>query len=111
MRRLPLSGSISKLSLNPSMEERIELSLYIHGEGSRTARVLSQLQSIMENSFAGKYDIAVVDLEKYPKRAEEERIMVVPTVIKTRPLPRQRIVGSLAVAHDVIRALDLELLE
>jgi circadian clock protein KaiB len=89
------------------MSKEIQLKLYVIGDSLRSRRAQEQLHRHMEHRFEGEYEIIVIDIEQDPESAEHDRILVVPTVIKVKPLPRQRIIGSLADEQRVLQALDL----
>lgn len=53
------------------------------------------------------YAIAVIDVNRQPDLAEQERILATPALVKFDPLPRQCVVGDLADTDEVLRALAL----
>lgn len=55
----------------------------------------------------GRYDLSIVDVLEDPETAEEERILVTPTLVKEGPLPVQRIIGDLSDLDAVLMGLDL----
>lgn len=44
-------------------------------------------------------DLEVIDVLSDASRAEEDRVLATPTVIRLAPLPRVRLVGDLSAAH------------
>jgi len=48
-----------------------------------------------------------VDVLEEPERAEKEKVLVTPTLIKQLPPPLQRIIGDLSNTDKVLLGLDL----
>lgn len=99
---------VEKLEKGEEMEKKINLKLYVVGETPRSSKALSNLKSIMEKNFKDRYTLEVVDLSEEPQLAEEEKILAVPTVMKSLPRPVQRIVGDLSNEEKVLVGLDLK---
>ncbi len=53
------------------------------------------------------YKVEIIDVLEEPQRAEREKILVTPTLIKQLPPPLQRIIGDLSNREKVICGLDL----
>ena len=49
--------------------------------------------------------LEVVDLMRYPDRGLADGIIVTPTLLKLRPLPRARLIGDLSDAPQVLAVL------
>jgi circadian clock protein KaiB len=49
----------------------------------------------------------VIDILDRPQRAEEEKILATPTVVKEKPAPARRIIGDLSDYEKVMLGLDL----
>ena len=48
-----------------------------------------------------------MDVQKEPQRAEDERILTTPTLVKRSPEPSRRVTGDLTNAEQVLVALSL----
>lgn len=70
--------------------------LYIAGQCVRSAAAASNLRLLCESRVPGCHEIEVVDATEYPERAEEERILATPTVVRLEPLPQLRVIGDLS---------------
>ena len=61
----------------------------------------------MEKNFQNDYELIVVDLLVEPELAEEDNIMVTPTVVRKAPPPVRKIIGSLSDERSVLAGLEL----
>lgn len=83
------------------------LRLYIAGQTPKSVRALTNLQRICEEQLAGRYRIEVVDLLDDPKRAREDQIVALPTLVRRLPPPIKKIIGDLSNAERVLVGLQL----
>lgn len=75
---------------------RIELVLYTAGRSPASLRALRQMKSLLALYESAQVDFKVIDLaEGRPASAEEDRILLTPTLVQHRPLPRTWVVGDL----------------
>lgn len=81
--------------------------LYITGYSARAHLAISNLRRIVEEHLPGQYELEVIDVLEQPELAEKERIIATPTLIKSLPLPSQRIIGDLSDIKRVVDALGL----
>jgi circadian clock protein KaiB len=51
--------------------------------------------------------MVIIDVLERPQLAEDERILVTPTLIKPLPLPSRRVIGDLSDLEKVLSELDL----
>jgi circadian clock protein KaiB len=86
---------------------RFEFRIYVVGGTTRARRAVANLRDVCEAHAGDDFEIEVIDVLSQPDRAEEERILATPTVIKLAPLPRRRVVGDLSEADLAAIALDL----
>lgn len=86
---------------------RYHFTLFIAGESPRSARAIANLRRLAEQHLAGSYELTVVDVQQQPERAEEERILTTPTLVKQAPAPKRRVTGDLTDADQVLVALSL----
>jgi circadian clock protein KaiB len=87
--------------------KQFQFTLFIAGESPRSQRAIANLKRIAQERLAGDYELTVVDVQKNPERAEEERILTTPTLVKRTPEPRRRVTGDLTNAEQVLIALSL----
>lgn len=83
------------------------LQLYITGLTPRSERAIANLRRICEERLGGQYEMVIIDVLERPQLAEDERILVTPTLIKPLPLPPRRVIGDLSDMEQVIAELDL----
>ncbi len=83
------------------------LQLYITGQTPRSERAIANLRRICEEKLDGQYEMVIIDVLERPQIAEDERILVTPTLIKPLPLPSRRVIGDLSNMEKVLLELDL----
>ncbi len=79
-----------------SPEETWQLRLYVTGHSPTCVRALANLQRACTHWLPGRHHIEVVDLLENPRRAVEDQILAVPTLVKVYPPPVRKIVGDLS---------------
>lgn len=90
------------------MKLRFRLTLYIVGEGARSATAEHDLRRLCEDRLdADEFDIEVVDVLAAMGEADSARILVTPTIVRTGPLPVVRVIGDLSAADQIADALGL----
>jgi circadian clock protein KaiB len=88
-------------------EERIRLTLFITGTSPRSELAISNLHRICSDLRGGACDIEVIDALDEPERAEREKVLATPTLIKEHPSPRRRVTGDLSDTAKVMQMLML----
>lgn len=86
------------------------LKLYVTGSSSRAAVAIANLKRICENELRGEYDLQIIDVLKEPQRAEDEKILATPTLIKQLPPPLRRVIGDLSDKEKVLLGLEVRTL-
>ena len=84
-----------------------QFTLFIAGQSPRSQRAIANLKRIGQERLGGDYELTVVDVQREPERAEEERILTTPTLVKLAPEPRRRVIGDLTNSEQVLIALSL----
>lgn len=84
------------------------LRIYVAGKTPRSLVALANLKKLCERHLAGGFRIDVVDVLQHPDRAEDDRIIAVPTVVRRMPLPVRKVIGDLSNAQEVLSGLELE---
>jgi CheY-like chemotaxis protein len=88
----------------PEATQRIALTLYV-SDSVPSSRASRNLRALLEDYRADQIALTTVNIaRRTDHRAEEDRIMVTPTLLKTFPRPRVWIVGDLA-RRDVVERL------
>lgn len=72
-----------------------------------SARADQDLRQVLEACLPGRFELEVIDLRENAARAEEDKVIAAPTVIRVAPLPERRAIGTLSDAAAVCAALSL----
>jgi circadian clock protein KaiB len=83
------------------------LRLYVAGSSPRSIRAVLDVKRVCESKLAGRYNLEVVDIYQEPRRAAEDRIVAIPTLIKQAPGLVRRMIGDLSEAALLRQGLDL----
>jgi circadian clock protein KaiB len=70
--------------------------LYVAGQTRRSLAAVANLRALCDAYLPGNHEIEVIDATERPDLAEQERILAIPTVIRTNPLPAFRVIGDLS---------------
>lgn len=84
------------------------LKLYVTGQTARSERAIANLRRICEEALRGHYELVIIDVLEQPHLAEEDRILVTPTLIKQVPPPQRRVLGDLSDTERVLSELRLQ---
>ncbi len=84
------------------------LKLYITGDSPRSQRAIANLMRICDRELSNQYELKIIDVLEQPDVAENEKIMVTPTLIKQLPPPLQRIIGDMSKTELVLLGLDID---
>src|SRR4029079_14912805 len=100
------------LAATPWIEVEVVLSkyvltLYVPGTSPRTQVAIDNLNRICAQELDGRYDLEIVDVLEHPQRAEDERILATPTLIKQLPPPLRRVIGDLSDKDKVLLGLEV----
>jgi circadian clock protein KaiB len=90
-----------------SAEETWELRLYVVGRSPTCACAIANLQRACQEYMPGRYHIELIDLLENPRRAAEDQIVAVPTLVKKLPPPIRKIVGDLSDTERLLVGLEL----
>jgi circadian clock protein KaiB len=83
------------------------LTLYVTGTSPRANVAIGNLQRICEQELEGQYELEIVDVLENPQRAEDEKILATPTLIKQLPPPLRRVIGDLSDKDKVLIGLEV----
>jgi circadian clock protein KaiB len=87
--------------------ERWELALYVAGNSGKSKTAISNINRYCEKYLHEKYEIEVIDLLKYPHRAEDDQILAIPTLVRKVPAPIRKIIGDLSNEAKVLSGLEV----
>lgn len=86
---------------------KYRLTLYVTGTSPRSKIAIANLHQLCENELEGEYELEVVDVLEHPQRAEDEKILATPTLIKQLPPPLRRVIGDLSDKDKVLLGLEV----
>lgn len=72
------------------------LRLYVAGSSPRSLRAVQNVRRVCESELSGSYSLEVIDIYKEPRRAAEDQIVAIPTLIKQAPGLVRRMIGDLS---------------
>jgi len=80
-------------------------SLFISPGSAASEQAVYNLKKICEFLGEGDCEVEVINVKDNPQRAEIDRIMAIPTLIKGKPFPALRIIGDLSNHQRVLEAM------
>ena len=83
----------------------IQLRLYVAGDSPRARHAIASLRRLDGTHLAGRYALEVVDVLAEPERAEADRVLATPTLLRVAPPPSRRILGDLGDVDRLLAAL------
>ncbi len=83
------------------------LKLYIMGDSSKSQRAIANIFRICREELSGLYTVEIIDVLEQPQLAEQDKILVTPTLVKQLPPPLQRIIGDMSNTQKVLLGLDV----
>lgn len=81
--------------------------LFINGHSLHSIEAVDTLLKICKENLNGNYTLEIIDIQKDPDRAEEAGIIAIPTLIRMKPTPINRIIGALNVRSRVLAGLGI----
>lgn len=87
--------------------DMLALKLFVTGETPNSRAQVDSLRQLLEQSWAGRYHLEVINIFDTPEEAEVHQVFATPTLIKTLPEPMRRIIGDLRDREKVLAGLDL----
>ena len=84
-----------------------KLRLYVVNGTPRCLQAFANLKRICEQHVGQRYEITVIDVLTRADLLRNENILAVPTVVRTFPEPKRRIIGDLSKTAQVVAALGL----
>lgn len=85
-----------------------DLRLYIAGQTPRSIAAVCNLRKLCETYLSGRYRLDVIDLMEEPGRAERDRIVAIPTLVRHWPGAVTRIIGDLSNSECVLNRLNVD---
>jgi circadian clock protein KaiB len=83
----------------------------VAGNESNSSQAKENLARICEEHVKGLYKIETVDVLEDPSAAYENKVLVTPTLILIKPLPKVTVLGNLNDTNRVLSAFGLTRVE
>lgn len=77
------------------------------GTSPRAQVAIANLERICAEELQGQYELEIIDVLEHPQRAEDEKILATPTLIKQLPPPLRRVIGDLSDKAKVLLGLEV----
>jgi circadian clock protein KaiB len=103
----PHTGAEGTAADSTDTDEQWDLCLYVTDQSPKCLRAIENLRRACEKHLAGRYTIEIVDLLKNPRRAADDQILAVPTVVRRFPAPIRKLVGDLSDDDRLLLGLEL----
>jgi len=87
--------------------ERYCLTLFVNGASDLSARAIAAVTGMCDADLRGRCQLEVVDVCDRPEAALRSRVRVVPTLVRTSPLPVRRLAGKLSQERVLAMLLEL----
>jgi circadian clock protein KaiB len=84
-----------------------ELTLFVSGASALSARAVADARLLCETHLDAPYHLSVVDIQADPAAVLGTRVLAVPALVRSLPLPVRKVVGDLSDTAKVLLALDL----
>jgi circadian clock protein KaiB len=84
-----------------------KLKLYIAGQSPRSRSAIQNIRRIMAEQVQDRCDLDIIDVYEHPQKAEDDRILATPTLVRENPPPIRRIIGDLSHTTKVLEALEI----
>jgi circadian clock protein KaiB len=109
---LALSGVEGLLSASgrepaETREHEIALRLYVSSRSPGSGAVARAVGALTDRLPGAAVEVEVIDVFEEPVRAKQDRVIATPTLIKLRPAPELRLIGSIADPEAVLHHLGL----
>jgi len=102
-----LNSPQDEIAAKPEDGDIFELKLYVAGQTPKSKAALENLKKICEEHLRGRYRLEVVDLARNPALARTDKILAIPTLVRSLPTPISRIIGDLSDEEQVLMGLNV----
>ena len=85
----------------------VRLVLYVAGDTPRSRSARATVAWLADGGVGERVEATVVDVTEQPERAETDRVLLTPTLLRQDPGPARRVVGDLGDRARVAEALGL----
>jgi circadian clock protein KaiB len=89
-----------------TLTDLYSLRLYVAANTPRSVLALANLRRLCEEHLAGRYRLEVIDLVANPRRAKDDEILAVPTLVRKLPVPIRKFIGNLSNPERLLVDID-----
>ena len=94
--------------LEPERDSGVLLRLFVTGNSQRSFPAVEALQLLHREYFQNGVRVEIIDVLEAPEKAEEDKVLATPTLIRQSPGPPRRLVGDLGDKDRLILLLGLK---
>jgi circadian clock protein KaiB len=87
--------------------EKLFLQLFVSGMSPKSMEAIENAKRIFNEHFSELFELEIIDLYKNPEAAQSNYVVFTPSLVKSRPLPKKILIGTLADSEKVIKALGI----
>jgi circadian clock protein KaiB len=91
----------------PAKRKKYSMRLYVTGATPRSTRAITNLKKLCDEYLPGQYDLEVIDMYQQPNLARAGKIVAVPTLVKSFPLPLRRFIGDMSNKEVLLTGLEI----
>ena len=88
--------------------EKLIFKLYVLKDSPQCQQAMATLDEICSNQLKGRCDNTIIDVALDPQAAEDDDVLVTPTLIKIAPSPQRRVLGDFSNAQRLLAALEVD---
>ena len=88
-------------------ETNYTLRLFVTGASPNSVKAIINIKRICEQHLQGKYDLEIIDVYQQPLLAQQQQLIALPMLLKTRPLPLMRLIGDMSDENKVLKGLGI----
>ena len=93
------------------IQDKLVLHLYVSGMSLKSMEAIENIKRLCDEHLKDAFELEIIDIYKHPELAEEQHIVFSPSLIKTLPLPKKTLIGTLSDTEKVLKALGITIKE
>jgi circadian clock protein KaiB len=91
--------------------EIYNLLLFVTGMSVGSTKAIANIKDICDKYLTGRYELEIIDINKFPNSMYENDIIASPTLIKKSPAPMKKLLGDLSNRSKVLQVLSIQELQ
>jgi circadian clock protein KaiB len=88
--------------------EIYDLILFVTGMSIGSVKAIANIKDICEKYLTGRYNLEIIDINRFPDSMFENDIIASPTLIKKSPSPVKKLLGDLSNRSKVLHVLSIK---